>query len=63
MVYLQSKEEQKQIAEAEAEERRSAQIILSNCDRRRKRLARDSDRLEDALQTDMQQKHENVRIW
>jgi len=63
MVYLQSKEEQKQIAEAEAEERRSAQIILSKCDRRRKRLARDSDRLEDALQTDMQQKHESVRIW
>ena len=60
---IQAAEEAKQIAETENEQHRTAQRIRANIDKMRKRLEVESMRLDDALQTDMQKRHDEIRIW
>ena len=60
---LKAAEEDRQIAEAEKEEYRIAKRITSNREKLHRRLAEESDRLDEALHTDMQKKHEEIRTW
>ena len=60
---MQAAEEAKHIAETERDENNTAQKINENGKRKLRRLATESKRLEDAIQTDMQKKHQEIAKW
>jgi hypothetical protein len=59
----QAAEEAKQAAEAEHEQQRKSRRIYANQEKMRLHLEQESARLDDALHTDMQKKHGEIRTW
>ena len=60
---VQAAEEARYIAEMENEENKTAQKIKENGKRKLKRLTTESERLDDAMQTDMKKKHQEIAKW